>query len=128
MTVTMTTDYWESVITYEHLHPCPSWETVNGAISRLNEKTYTLVVLDDHRGSNLFIGGGSTGVVVAWSKGESHLIARVGDENEKIAIAVGGQAGEYRRRNVISLGEAQKIAKAYFDGSDVRNLAMWDEQ
>jgi hypothetical protein len=91
----MTTDYWESAINNERVDPCPSWKSVDNAITRLNEKVYTLVVLDDLKGSTLFVGGGSAGIVVAWSKGDQHLIARRGDQSEKVLIVVGGQAGEY---------------------------------
>jgi hypothetical protein len=122
----MTTDYWESVINDERVDPYPRWESVDSAITRLDEKVYTLVVLDDHQGSSLFIGGGSAGIVVAWSKGDQHLIARRGDLSENVSIVVGGQAGEYKRRNAISLDEAKGIARAYFNGFDVRDLGTWD--
>jgi len=124
----MTTDYWESIINDECIDPCPNWESIDNAIMRLNEKVYTLVVLDNHQGSSLFIGGGSAGIVVAWSKGDQHLIARRGDQSEKVSIVVGGQAGEYKRRNTISLDEAKDIARAYFNGFDVRDLGAWDHQ
>jgi hypothetical protein len=128
VSVTMTTDYWESVINDERVDLCPSWHSVDDAITRLNETVYTLVVLDDHQGSSLFIGGGLAGIVVAWSKGDQHLIARRGDQSEKVSIVVGGQAGEYKRRNAISLDEAKSIARAYFNGSDVRDLGEWDHR
>jgi hypothetical protein len=124
----MTTDYWESVINDERVDPCPGWESVDNAITRLDEKVYTLVLLDDHQGLSLFIGGGSAGVVVAWSKADQHLIARRGDLSEKVLIVVGGQAGEYKRRNIISLDEAKGIARAYFNGFDVRDLGAWDHR
>jgi hypothetical protein len=121
----MTTDYWESAINNERVDPCPSWKSVDNAITRLNEKVYTLVVLDDLKGSTLFVGGGSAGIVVARSKGDQHLIARRGDQSEKVLIVVGGQAGEYKRRNIISHDEAKDIARAYFNGLDVRALGAW---
>ena len=128
MGVIMTTDYWESVINDERVDPCPSWESIDSAITRLNEKVYTLVVLDDQEGSSLFIGGGAAGIVVAWSKEDQHLIARRGNQSEKVLIVVGGQAGEYRKRNSISLDEARDIARAYYNGVDVRGLGAWDHQ
>jgi hypothetical protein len=122
----MTTDFWESIINDERVEPCPGWEDIDSAITRLDEKVYTLVALDDHKGSSLFIGGGPAGIVVAWSKDDQHLIARRGDQTEKAKIVVGGQAGEYKKRNVISREEAKEIARAYFNGSDVRSLGAWD--
>lgn len=124
----MTTDYWESVINDERVDRCPGWEAVDCAITRLDEKVYTLVVLDDHKGSSLFVGGGPTGIVVAWSKGDQHLLACRGDQSEKVLIVVGGQAGEYKKRNAISLDEAKDIAKAYYNGNDVSNLGAWDRR
>jgi hypothetical protein len=124
----MTTDFWESIINDERVDPCPSWENIDGAITRLDAKVYTLVALDDHKGSSLFIGGGPAGIVVAWSKGDQHLIARRGDRSEKVMIVVGGQAGEYKQRNIIAVDEAKDIAKAFSNGFDVRNLGTWDHQ
>jgi hypothetical protein len=124
----MTTDFWESIINDERVDHCPSWENIDSAITRLYERVYTLVALNDHKGSSLFIGGGPAGLVVAWSKGDQHLIARQGDQSEKVMIVAGGQAGEYKIRNIISLDQAKDIAKAYFDGFDVRNLGAWDHQ
>ncbi|BGE88007.1 MULTISPECIES: hypothetical protein [Methylosinus] len=122
----LTSDFWESVINDERVDRFPDWESIDRSISRLDEKVYTLVVLDNEKGSNLFIGGGSSGIVVALSSGNEHLIARQGDETKPISVIVGGQAGDYRQRNVVSPGFAKDIARAYFKGDDVRALSQWD--
>jgi hypothetical protein len=122
----LTTDFWESVINDERIDHFPDWERIDRSITRLDEKVHTLVSLDDERGSNLFVGGGPSGIVVALSSGQDHFIARQGDETAMVSVVVGGQAGDYRKRNVVSLEQAKDIAKAYFQGVDVRTLGRWD--
>jgi hypothetical protein len=100
---------------------------VDCSINRLDEELHTLVVLDDEKGSNLFVGGGPSGIVVALSDDKEHLIARRGNDAEPISIVVGGQAGDYRKRNVLSLEQAKYIARAYFEGVDIRTLGLGRE-
>jgi Ethanolamine utilization protein EutJ (predicted chaperonin) len=122
----LTSDFWESIINDQRIDRFPDWEMVDKSINRLDKKMYTLVVLDDEKGSNLSIGGGPSGVVAALSSGQDHLIAREGDGTMTISVVLGGQAGDYRKRNVISVEHAKGIAKAYLQGSDVRALYDWD--
>jgi hypothetical protein len=123
----LTSDCWEGVYNHERVHHLPKWGDVETSICRLDGKICTLVTLDDERGSNLFIGGGPSGLVVAFSKGNEHLIARQGDEGEAVLIIVGGQAGEYRKRNVIPLQNARNIAEAFFQGIDVQSFGQWEQ-
>jgi Immunity protein Imm1 len=122
----LTSDFWQNVINDEQIDHSLEWESVDCSINRLDEKVHTLVVLADEKGSNLFVGGGPSGIVVALSYDKEHLIARRGNDAEPISIVVGGQAGDYRKRNVISLEQAKDIARAYFEGVDIRTLGRWD--
>jgi hypothetical protein len=119
-------DFWQSVINDEQIDNCPKWESIDCAINKLDEKVHTLVVLDDEERSNLFVGGGPSGFVVALSCGREHLLARRGNEATTIEVFVRGQAGDYRQRNVISMEQAKDIAKAYFEGVNVQTLGHWD--
>jgi hypothetical protein len=110
-------DFWQNIINDEQIDNCPKWESIDRAISKLDAKVHTLVVLDDEEGSNLFVGGGQSGIVVGLSCGREHLLARRGIEATTISIVVGGQAGDYRQRNVISTEQPRDIAKAYFEST-----------
>jgi hypothetical protein len=121
-------DFWQSIINDEQIDNCPKWEVIDRAISRLDEKTYTLVVLDNEEGSNLLVGGGPSGNVVALSCSREHLLARRGNETKTISVVVGGQAGDYLQRNVISTEQAKDIAKAFFLGVNVQTLGHWDPE
>jgi hypothetical protein len=123
----MTSDYWESVLNDEHIVQSPSWAEVDEAVSRLDGKVHTLVTLDGEDGSTLFIGGSLEGMVVAWSRQDQNLIARRGAGDEKVQIVVGGQVGDYARRNVLPIQIAKNIAKAYADGLRVQDLFKWDQ-
>ena len=89
----LTTDFWESVINDKRIDHFPDWERIDRSITRLDEKVHTLVSLDDERGSNLFVGGGPSGIVVALSSGQDHFIARQGDETAMVSVVVGGHPG-----------------------------------
>lgn len=119
-------DHWQGISDNRREERFPDWESVERAIGQLDETVQTLVVLDDERGSNLFVGGGPSGIVVALSMGDEHLIARQGDKTQTTLITAGGQEGDYRKRNVISLEHSKDIAKAFFNGIDVRSLGRWE--
>ena len=126
MVVTMTSDFWESVVNDDRVVSSPNWMIVDHALSQLDGTIYTLVTFDDDRGSTLFVGGSSKGVVIAWSQGDHHLIARRGEGLTKILVTVGGQAGDYASRNVIPIDVAKYITKGYFDGLNIKDLAEWE--
>jgi len=121
------TDHWQGVLDDGCADRLPDWQSVETAISRLDGAVHSLLTLDDERGSVLFIGGGPTRIVVAFSEGDEHLIARQGDELDVVVITAGGQDGDYRKRNVIPREDAKHIAKAFFHGVDVRSLGQWEK-
>ena len=122
----LTTDFWESVINDERVNPLPDWSNVQSSIDRLDEKVHTLVALDDENGSSLLIGGGQTRLIVALSRDQNHLLAREGNETVTVSVIVGGQYGDYRKRNLITPKKAKSIAKAYFLGNDIFSIFQWD--
>ena len=126
MSVIMTTDHWEGVFNNEEVNYSPSWEMVDDAIQRLDERVYTSVALYNQEGLTLSIGGGPAGIVILLNKEDDYLTARRSDETEKTMILIGGQSGEYMRKYVFSREGSKKIAKAFFEGRDVRNMWVWE--
>jgi len=122
----LTCDYWKDVVNEETIIHRPNWSEVENAINRLDGKLYTLIVLDNGKGLNLFIGGSSSTIIVALSSSSEHLIMHCGDDRTTILVNVGGQIGDYRKRNIISLEHAKDVAKAFFEGSDIRSIQQWD--
>ena len=123
----MTYDRWKGLLSEEHVDHAPDWASVNNAINRLDEKVYTLIFLEDESGSNLGIGGGPSGIVVTLYRESQHLVARHGDDCEKISIVIGGQDGDFPRKNVVTFEQAKNIARAYLQGVDVRTIANWEK-
>jgi hypothetical protein len=122
----MTTDHWQSVLNDERTESKPDWGTVHRSICQLDGKTSTLVTLVDDRGGVLFVGGSKTGLVVALSRSDENLLARMGESLETMSVVVGGQTGDYAKRNVLSLEAVCGIVRAYYDGADLDQLTDWE--
>ncbi|WP_157926144.1 hypothetical protein [Methylosinus trichosporium] len=107
----LTSDFWESVINDERVDRFPDWESIDRSISRLDEKVYTLSSLITKKAQTC-LSAGSSGIVVALSSGNEHLIARQGDETKPISVIVGGQAGDYRQKTSFPR-DSQKILREH---------------
>lgn len=70
MIVTMTSDFWESVINDDQVNSLPTWANVERALARLDGKGRTLVTLEDNNGSTLYVGGSTKG---AWLPGAREI-------------------------------------------------------
>ena len=77
----------------------------------------------------LAIGGGPDKFVVSGEDGEGRYpILRTGSELSEgsIEVVVGGQAGHFPRRHVVSLDEALVAAEAFFISGRFDGQTAWD--
>jgi hypothetical protein len=121
-------DNWSGVKNTEEVADSPVWGAIESALEKLDEKERTLISLNRSDGMSLFIGGGNGRFICVLSGENRNLIAKSGAEEERLLVVVGGQEGDFRKRNVLSLDQAKSVASNYFNGRDDLNSAVWENQ
>lgn len=118
----------------------PSWETVEREVRALDAEVRTMITLSpsppegppdgDH---HMTIGGGKDGAYMVYMTKDNLEFwnltepARAGN-HEKVLMCIGGQVGEYRAHQFVSLQTALLAAYRYFqDGSRAVDL-HWEHQ
>lgn len=109
----MVFDNWSGVRNTEEVAASPVWDVVEDAIDKLDEKERTLTSLNRDDGMSLLIGGRNGKFICALSGKGRNLIAKNGSEEERLLVVVGGQEGDFRKRNVLSLDKAKSVASNF---------------
>jgi len=115
------TDEWKGQACDDHEIDEPVWADVVGAIRRLDQKTYTQVVLQNVDES-LLIGGGAGRYNLAatlWRDGTEiiYVLERPEEVEGKERLVAGGQFGFYPARTVVDYYSAiRAIEHFYNDG------------
>lgn len=111
----------------------PLWAEVEQAIRRLNGSDYNDLYLErPDQATWLAIGGGAGRffvmlTVAAHTDAESWFVAyREGAEGSTEPLVVGGQAGNYPRRQVVGLAAALRAARDYFATGERSPSLAWE--
>jgi immunity protein Imm1 of predicted polymorphic toxin system len=115
----------------------PSWADVERAISALDAKGETLVILAPASGErdrpadcHMAVGGGLGGRFVVYMTEDNlhfwNLIdpVRQGDQRS-LRVLIGGQEGEYREEQFVSLDQALRAARHYMEGGGRDPELVW---
>lgn len=117
----------------------PTWEDVEQAIRALNGSANTLVGLapDPPKGPptgdhHMSIGGGAAGLYIVYATEDnvrfSTLRSATGSSAAKRRMLVGGQEGEFREEELVSIELAIHAARAYFETGENAPQLTWSEQ
>jgi hypothetical protein len=110
-------DQWTGIDCNEEGISEPRFSDLKRWIDRLDARTWTMISIFSSSGPTLKIGGGSGHYVVVMAPAEEefwNLIRPAGEIEGDVRINVGGQEGEYSRRQVVGYPEALKATETFF--------------
>lgn len=128
-----TCDYWITGKDNGDVIENPIWEDVEKMILSLDGWNRTLVTFGSYdEGYYMAIGGGKNGkyiVYVSYDDEEKiyNLINQTGSEKELVELVVGGQQGNFPKRNCVSQDMVLSAAKNFFETQKIDQNMEWEE-
>ena len=108
----------------------PNWADIEMAIRELDGSDRTLVSFGSNTPApHMAIGGGSEGRYIVYATHDNiTFYTMVGtDRSEgKVVFTAGGQPGDYRIRNCVTLEQALRAAQVFAEEGRVDNSFEWD--
>lgn len=107
----------------------PTWPQVRSAIDSLDAKHSTLLEIEASASSQMLIGGGNGSYVISVALEEGKvfdLISPDADPDQYLLLKVGGQNGNYPRRNISDHETTLKAARWYLDHAGLEPSLAWE--
>ena len=112
----------------------PTWDDVERAVRALDGSTETLVTLAPHQGEHhLAIGGGRGGQFIVYLTEDNLTFFNLAepaahDDRTPVRMLIGGQEGEYRKGQFVSLDVVLRAARHYVQEGGRAPGLTWVEQ
>lgn len=123
-------DSWRGVLNDEWHVDAPSCDEVSKAIERLDAKAFTMVTIQGPGEQHLAVGGGA-GRYVVYATFDNcdfwNLLAATVDDRT-VLLNAGGQEGDYPACQIVDLDQAQRAARAFFEGLQLEPSLRWQKQ
>jgi len=127
---TIAGDEWKSVLNHEWRLQNASIEDLDRALARLDANTYTMVTITGPNEQHLAVGGGN-GAYVVYQTDDNYDFWNLSNptaSDERVMLNIGGQPGEFRRRQVVDLEIARAAAHEFLKNGRRDPALNWEKQ
>lgn len=129
---TMTADIWNEADCDEEVVKNPTFEEVKTKVERLDAKKWTMVILSGGGEAFLTIGGGNGRYVVILTRRSEEFWNLIGLDDPQgggdVLINIGGQEGDFPKRQVIALRTTLKAAESFFWSGEMDSTLVWEQE
>ena len=124
-------DQWTGVYCSDEELSEPTFEDLRRWIDRLDAQSWTMVLISSKSGSTLTVGGGRGQYVVILSPTEEefwNLLSSTAESEGQVRINIGGQEGDYPRRQMVDYSKALKATETFFTTGEMDPTLDWEQQ
>jgi hypothetical protein len=125
----LTYDKWVSVYNKGKEIKLFSFNKVKKLLDRMDQKTYTEIIIEDEN-NFLTIGGGNGNYIVFYTKDKNYynlLNNNCINEMEELPLVAGGQEGIFPKRQIVDYNLMIKACENYYRTNEMDKNLIWEE-
>lgn len=122
-------DRWEGILNREERSDSPTIQDVERFFERLDQKNYTLIILERDASTHMAVGGGA-GQYVVYATYDNETfwnLLRSEPTDMTVPLNVGGQEGHYPSAQVVTKDIAWRAGRSFVEAGVLDQTLKWQK-